>query len=350
MDPTKLEADYSGDTASYEVENISTIQFTYQGGDVYTNSSNTVNTKAFSGKTEQDAPTKRLDGNESLTAKELSSMEDTITFSIYQTVPDNDDAWKIAKVTMTDTLEGCLEYLSAQVYEKGSGGYQASDGWTAGASGQTVTVEREYDPGATTLRFDIRCRLRAGYDMSSYSRVEDNRQSYVIPNTAEVELTWSRGSGSPQTVKKKTNEAYVRYNAGPVSARLLLTKEIDAADIVWAHGNPVFLFCVTGEDVDGGRHTYYEAVEFTPEDAGGGTKLSKTVEISLPAGWYTATEEKTMRYALRSIHSVKGGSVTGKTAVFDLSTASEASATFYNKKTTDEGLTASALTENSFGE
>lgn len=134
-----------------------------------------------------------------------------------------------------------------------------------------------------------------------------------------------------------------------MKAKLSLTKEIDGPDIVWAHGNPTFTFKITGEDVDGVRHTYYRMVEFTPSNTGG-EKAYLTEELEVPAGWYTVTEEKTMRYALESIHSVKGGSVTGGTAAFDLSAGGEASAVFYNRKTTDEGLTHSASAVNVIGE
>ncbi len=349
MDPTEITASYSGNSASCQVSNTASVQIAFKNGQGnYNNPSNAVTTNASTTRKEQPAPTKGVDGNESQTVKQLGNPQDVIVFSIFQTVPENDEAWRPVQMTVTDTLENCLEYLSTQVYEKGSDGYSASSGWTAGASGQVVTVTRQFSPNNKTYRFDINCRVRPGYDMSAYARTEGNRIWYVIPNTAQVELLWEHGS--PQSVKNPTNEAQVRMDAGPVSVRLVLAKEIDTADIVWAHGNPTFLFQVSGEDIDGKKHTYHEMVEFTPANVGDGSRTTLTAQFVMPAGWYTAVEEKTMRYALDSIHDVRNGSVAGNTAVFDLSAGGEAYAAFYNRKTTDAGLTHSAAAINTIGE
>lgn len=118
-----------------------------------------------------------------------------------------------------------------------------------------------------------------------------------------------------------------------------LTKEIDAGDIVWAHGNPTFTFKIAGKDVLNVEHTYYDTVEFTREnlDTVSGKVLLKA-SFKVLAGTYISSEERTMRYSLKDIHDVRGGKVEagGQSVAFDLSEGGEGAATFYNVKTTDE--------------
>ena len=129
-------------------------------------------------------------------------------------------------------------------------------------------------------------------------------------------------------------------------------KEIDNADIVWAHGNPIFTFKVTGKDMLGNTHTYYDTVEFTKTGVGTGTKVSLTAVFKVFAGTYTVSEEPTARYQLAEVHSVVNGTVSGKTAVINVegkqtdTTGPVGSAVFYNRKTTDGGQSHTAFVRN----
>lgn len=123
-------------------------------------------------------------------------------------------------------------------------------------------------------------------------------------------------------------------------SQITLTKEIDSEHIVWAHGNPVFTFCLQGQDVLGIEHTYYETVEFSPEmvdQTQGIAALS--AEFTVLAGSYTAYELSTSRYRLKEIHAVSGGTISedGSSVYFDVSSGGQAAASFYNEKITDEG-------------
>ncbi len=130
------------------------------------------------------------------------------------------------------------------------------------------------------------------------------------------------------------------------SVHLRLTKEIDTADIVFAQGNPAFTFKVEGTDLYGRTHTYYETVEFTKGNTGSGAKARLTADITVYAGTYRATEEKTMRYKLKSIHSVTNGTADGTSVSFDLSKGADGAAVFYNAKTTDENLSHTVFVRN----
>lgn len=48
----------------------------------------------------------------------------------------------------------------------------------------------------------------------------------------------------------------------PPLGEIVVTKKIKESDIIWAHGNPVFRFVVSGTDVKGNSHTYQDYVEF----------------------------------------------------------------------------------------
>lgn len=133
---------------------------------------------------------------------------------------------------------------------------------------------------------------------------------------------------------------------------ITVTKEIDTDGIVWAHGNPTFTFKVTGTDIFGADHTYYDTVEFTADNIGNGDKTSLKTVFTVPAGIYTVSEEKTARYKLENIHDVVNGTIKGETVVIDVSDKkdgidrSSGSAVFYNRKTTDEDLTHTAFVRN----
>lgn len=152
---------------------------------------------------------------------------------------------------------------------------------------------------------------------------------------------------------KVTNVEVVFVNERLYST-IEVTKEIDTDSVVWAHGNPTFTFKVTGTDLVGVEHTYYDTVEFTQNNIGSGNKSTLTVTFNVPTGIYTVSEEKTVRYAFGNIHDVVNGTIDGETAVIDVSgkkdgteeTGTVGKATFYNKKVTDEDLTHTAFVRN----
>lgn len=152
---------------------------------------------------------------------------------------------------------------------------------------------------------------------------------------------------------KVTNSSVTFVNDRLYSV-ITVTKEIDTADIVWEHGNPTFTFKIDGTDVLGNAHTYYETVEFTTANVGNGAKATLSAKFTVLAGTYTVSEEKTARYAFGSIHDVVNGTVSGQTAVLNVSGKKDGTetagpsgaATFYNVKATDEDLTHTAFVKN----
>lgn len=349
MDPSEIKPALTKNTAVYKVVNTAALASKHSGQTAVSMTSNKVTTQASVQRTSFAAPVKGLDQSESVREKQLSDAGETIVFSVFQTVPHNEEIWKPVQMVLTDELEPCLEYVSAKVFSKESGKFTAASQWTTSVSGQNVVISCDFKknppaPDNQTLRFDITCRLRDGYDCSAYEQIAGNRRWYVVPNKARMKTVWAQGS--PLYEEKETNTVTVKLPAGAVEAQIVLTKEIDAADIVWAHGNPTFTFCISGEDVLGKRHTYYRTVEFMQSNAQNTGKASESVSLTVPAGWYTVSEEKTMRYRLESIHSITNGILSGETAVLDVSRGQTGSAVFYNQKTTDEGESHSAFVKN----
>lgn len=127
---------------------------------------------------------------------------------------------------------------------------------------------------------------------------------------------------------------------------LRLTKAIEGDEIVWAHGNPTFTFCVEGTDLDGEEHTYYETVEFTQETASGSGRKTLTAVFRVPAGSYNASETNVIRYRLDAIEHISNGEAAGLGVHFDLSGNQDGEATFVNRKETDHGLTDTAFVRN----
>lgn len=152
----------------------------------------------------------------------------------------------------------------------------------------------------------------------------------------------------------KVTNASVTFVNNRLYSTITVTKQIDTADIVWEHGNPTFTFRVDGKDVLGNAHTYYETVEFTTANVGNGAKAALSAKFTVLAGTYTVSEEKTARYAFGSIHDVVNGTVSGQTAVLNVSGKKDGTetagpsgaATFYNVKATDEDLTHTAFVKN----
>lgn len=127
---------------------------------------------------------------------------------------------------------------------------------------------------------------------------------------------------------------------------LRLTKAVSGEEIVWAHGNPTFTFCVEGTDLDGDEHKFYETVEFTREAVSGSGRNTMTAVFRLPAGNYSASERNVIRYRLDAIEAISNGQAAGAGVRFDLSDNQDGAATFVNRKETDQGLTDTAFVRN----
>ena len=114
-------------------------------------------------------------------------------------------------------------------------------------------------------------------------------------------------------------------------------KRIKADDYWKEHGDPTFIFKLTGTDTLGASHTYYQSVTFTESYVKAHTDSDGYVEMKaifgqVPAGEYTCSEECVSRFEFESLTKPVNATINGKTAVYHLTDNDTACATFTNKK------------------
>ena len=115
-----------------------------------------------------------------------------------------------------------------------------------------------------------------------------------------------------------------------------VTKRLKADEINFANGNPSFVFCLNGSDVNGNKREYNRIVTFTEDYVREHTDedgyVSQSVTFSgLLAGVYTVHEEETSRFELEGISDVVNGMTSGEYVIFFMDTADEASCTYTNR-------------------
>ncbi len=143
----------------------------------------------------------------------------------------------------------------------------------------------------------------------------------------------------------------VVYKPGYCS-QVTLTKRLAVEDIIFEHGDPTFIFRLTGTDYEGQAHTFYDVVTFTEEYVKAHAKdgyVEASVIFYVKPGSYTASEEKSSRYEFESISAVAGGSVSGETVTFNLEAQTFASAVFTNLKTEYRNYSHTDLVINHLG-
>lgn len=349
MNAEQLEPVYSANRAEYTLRNKAECIVKHSMDSSYiTESSNTVTTLAAIERKEAAEPQKGFDEERNEDLKILKLENESITYSIFQDIPEYDKAFLPTGIELADKLEECLQFddMEVKLKKAGSAQWETLAGWERKISGQNIELCRgyaaEYNGG--TLLFNITCHIRKNFDLSPWGTIKGEDDVWtVIPNKAAITFEW--GKGEPLRVSKESNVATVKLR----NTHLRLSKEIDTSDIVWAHGKPTFTFKVEGTDLGGNKHIYYQTKVFEPGNAGGGKKTLLTADFDVPAGVYIASEVKTIRYRLEQIYDVVGGTVVGNTVKFDLTKGQDGAAVFYNVKVTDEDESHTAFVKNHIG-
>ncbi len=168
-----------------------------------------------------------------------------------------------------------------------------------GAVFRIWTKDGSFDEIKTTDK-DGKIELAGLSDGIWYYQEEAAPEGYLTDGTRR-EFTVENG-----TIDGKTELSVTVENEEKDLARedLTITKKIKADEITWAHGNPTFLFSVTGTDLDGKAHTYQCYVTFTKDEVNQKTGQDGYTEQSvqirgIPAGKdYQVQEKKVLRYSL----------------------------------------------------
>lgn len=152
-------------------------------------------------------------------------------------------------------------------------------------------------------------------------------ESPYLPSEAYYlvkELKAPDGYGITEDLKKGCevylgNQSEIMENGVPVvvlnikndlkRCDLTIKKVIRRSDIVWANGNPTFLFRVSGVDLEGREHTYVRSVEFTKAYVEQNIEWTGNVSMEavfedIPCGrQYSVSEVETNRYVLQNVTS-----------------------------------------------
>ncbi|HBB61334.1 MAG TPA: hypothetical protein DCZ61_06045 [Lachnospiraceae bacterium] len=87
----------------------------------------------------------------------------------------------------------------------------------------------------------------------------------------------------------------------PPLGKIIITKRILESEIIWAHGNPVFLFAAEGTDIRGDHHRYEDFLQFSQGsytvDGHGYATLTLTID-NVPVGTYQIYELGVVDYYL----------------------------------------------------
>lgn len=91
-----------------------------------------------------------------------------------------------------------------------------------------------------------------------------------------------------------------------IMGSITVVKKIKEADIIWAHGNPVFGFVAEGIDEKGVRRKYEDSIVFMPENYEVDTEgyaVSKLTFTNIPPGRYEIYEKPVLRYFLKDVQA-----------------------------------------------
>lgn len=223
LNPGELSPVYRDDTVTYTVSNTASVTVQHSVDHTpLTLDTNTVTTTAVEERITQEAPLKRLEADEAVLDKEYEDTETPIVFSIYQTVPEEPLSWLPETLDLSDTLMDALIYESCQVSlkKKDAAEYEASDGWSIGCEGQTVTASCAYRPefAGGVLRWDITCRIDSDAALEEWYQLEEGVTKLVLTNRAECGISWQQGEQA--RIVQRTNEVTVRVAVPELHIRL----------------------------------------------------------------------------------------------------------------------------------
>ncbi|MGN0536803.1 MAG: leucine-rich repeat protein [Acutalibacteraceae bacterium] len=117
---------------------------------------------------------------------------------------------------------------------------------------------------------------------------------------------------------------------------LKVTKRIYKNEVLFAHGNPTFIFKVEGTDINGNKCTFYRTVTFGENSAADESGyISQSIVFSgLKAGTYTVSEVNSIRYTHATWESLAGNLVESESQpTYNLDSDTPAHIQFTNSKT-----------------
>lgn len=231
----------------------------------------------------------------------LSDEEETFIYKLSHNVPYETKEFRYRSYQVTDQVHEDLEILQDQVRVELDDGTDVTSVFAVSVSGQNVafTARAEYLAKESfynsNYHFLIPVRIRDTVDFASCKG-----NSYSVTNTGQVMYT--RTLPDTDKVDTETADSNQVKTVLPIpSGKITVTKKIKESDIIWAHGNPTFLFTLEGKDTGGNDRKYQGVIVFKEDnyttDKDGYATLSYTWD-DLWMGNYQITEQKVLRYSV----------------------------------------------------
>ena len=240
---------------------------------------------------------------------------------------------------LKDTLDSCLIFRSGSVTT--SLGKDVTDRFRIQNTENTVTFTADtaylkMEEAFNDVTYYFRIKVTAGEDdtIEAHGHYIEEDGIYTIENKASRTIISDKLQDT-----KQTNSSWIKGDIPKPAAdgQITVIKRIKEKDIVWAHGNPVFRFYVTGTDKNGISHAYEDFVEFRQDGytRDGEYAVMSCVFRNLPTGVYTIGEKKTLRYVFESITAQTANvKLNNRSGIVELTKENkEAAVTFTNKKT-----------------
>lgn len=260
---------------------------------------------------------------------ELDKKTYTVTFtntdltqSVYRKSVRSEEPVKKGSVTLKKISSGSGKTLKGAVFYLYTGKNQKVGEYTTDEEGCIIVKDLPWNS-----YFFIEQTAPDGYELS------DKKIEFAINKESTGKTVELTAENTPRTVK------------------IILEKEINADEINFANGNPIFLFEVEGVDLEGNSHIFHGITEFTKEyveqEKNNDNKVRRTITfLELPAGTYTAREMKIMRYSLKDITEISGGVRALDTVEFDLIQNDAGHAVFINRKDEWQDWSDTSVCEN----
>ena len=240
-----------------------------------------------------------------VTDNRLTDDEMEYTYTLSHNVPAESEDFYYSSYRVTDVFEDWLLVTRAGIAVKTDDGADVTDRFDINVTGQKV----EFSASASWLTNDAFYDNNYNYiipvkirDVESIGRKDGN--DYLIFNSCTAEFDRNTG---PE--KSESNQTTTRIRQPVCYGSILITKKVLENDIVWAHGNPTFLFHAEGSDARGVSHAYETYVCFSRggyETDGAGYAVLSTVISHVPLGTYRVEELDVIDYYLTGAEAQTG--------------------------------------------
>lgn len=265
-----------------------------------------------------------------------------VTTKAFDTRNKTQEAMAIKNASVTDQISytrlqaGMGHIIKTTLVDKSTGNVLKD------AKGKDLIFTEEFKPAASEGSYDVVLEFDA---------------TNLIGKTAVVYQEIFMGENIVAQHKDINAESQTLTFTGVGETKASVIKRIKAKDFYETHGDVSFIFKMTGEDLGGDAHTFYEAATFTEEYVKANTGKDGWVEIEvifdeIPCGVYTVRESDVSRYHLADIQSdSKEVKVFDDHAVYTLETINDTeypTSIFTNEKYEWQDYSDSTMVINNF--